>query len=85
MSDEACWQIYKSDGLGDLIPAATVGTLSAAARRIIDMEAISVESLTFQLHVDANFYPDVDVLDHLECKGQARLLRHQARAEVTGK
>lgn len=46
MSD-AGWQLCKMDGEGELVPVAPAGTLSAAARRIISIEALSIDSLTF--------------------------------------
>lgn len=64
------WQLYKSNGELDLDPVGSPGTLSGAARRIISIESLSVDSLTFQLHVPASFARDDRVLNHLEYKGR---------------
>ena len=64
------WQLYKSNSELELEPVGSPGTISGAARRIIVNESLSVDSLTFQLHVPASFAPDDRVLNHLEYKGR---------------
>ena len=64
------WQLYKSNSELDLELVGSPGTISGAARRIISIESLSVDSLTFQLHVPAGFAPDARVLNHLEYKGR---------------
>jgi hypothetical protein len=63
-------KIYRTDGAGDLAPVASAGTLSAVARRIVELEAISAEGITFLLHVHTGFRPDAETLDHLENRGK---------------
>ena len=64
------WQLYRSNSELELEPIGAPGTISGAARRIISIESLSVDSLTFQLHVPASFAPDAEVLSHLEYKGR---------------
>jgi len=70
MEQEANWQIYRTGDEGELVPSGTTGTLSAAARRIIEMEAAGAEGITFQIHVDTCFRTDQQAFDHLEYKGK---------------
>ena len=47
----------------------------AMRRRIIELEAISAEGITFQLYVDASFRPNVSIFDHLEYAGKHAFYR----------
>lgn len=66
----AIWQLYRTNEVGDLIVVANCESLSAATKRIIEIEAIPVRGLFFQLHVSADPASDDEVLGHLEYRGK---------------
>lgn len=69
MTNEA-WQLYRTNDLGEWTLVANFESLAATARRIIQIEAIPMRGLSFEIHVNADSASDDEVLGHLEYRGR---------------
>lgn len=67
---DSIWQLYRTNDLGEWKLVGNFDRLAAAARRIIDIEAVPVGALSFEMHVSADQASDDEVLGHLEYKGK---------------
>lgn len=66
----AVWHLYKTDDLGEWVMVANFQSLAAAAGRIIEIEAIPLRSLFFEMQVSADAATDDEALGHLEYQGR---------------
>lgn len=64
------WQLYRTNGSDEWELTASSDSLRALARRIIDIEALSVQSLVFHMHVDLTPKSDSDDPCELEYRGK---------------
>lgn len=64
------WQLFRTNALGEWALVGSHESLAAAARRIIEIEAVPERSIAFQMHVGTNDESDADALSHLEYQGK---------------
>lgn len=65
------WQLYRTNDVGEWTLVETVSALSAAVRRIIELEDAPVDGLHLEAYVSAMTSSDPDAIDHLEFTGKA--------------
>lgn len=67
---DSIWQLYRTNDLGEWVLVGNFDRLAAAARRILDIEAVPMSGVAFEMHVNADHASDEEVLGHLEYKGK---------------
>lgn len=79
MTNEA-WQLYRTNDLGEWTLVANFESLAATARRITEIEAMSVRVLFFQMQVDLDETSDAEAIGHIEYQGKhgAYVIKRQA-------
>ncbi len=64
------WQLMMTNAAQDWVDAGSFETVTAAARRIREIEAYPVSGIFLELHVDTIHDSDADAFGHLEHTGR---------------
>jgi len=67
------WQLMMTNAAREWVPDGNFETVTAAARRIRELEGRATGGIFLSMHVEIDFGSDDEAFGHLECTGKRAL------------